>query len=63
MLSMARTVVTGLRRLTLLARLRRLEREVAYMQGVLDLAPLSIAAHRVHINRTLLDLRQLERRP
>lgn len=63
MLSMARTVVTGLRRLTLLARLRRLEREVAYMQGVLDRAPLSIAAHRVHINRTLLDLRQLERRP
>ena len=63
MLSVARAFVTGLRRVTLLARLRRLEREAAYMQGVIDRAPLAIAAHRVHINRTLLDLQQLEQRP
>lgn len=53
----------GLRRLFLVARLRRLEREVAYMQSVIDRAPLAMAAHRVHINRTLLDLQQLEQRP
>lgn len=63
MLSIARAFITGLRRVTLLARLRRLEREVAYMQSVIDRAPLAMATHRVHINRTLLDLQQLEQRP
>lgn len=53
----------GLRRLYLVSRLRRLEREVAYMQGVLHRTPLAMAAHRVHINRTLLDLRKLEQQP
>lgn len=53
----------GLRRLFLVARLRRLEREVAYMRSVIDRAPLAMAAHRVHINRTLLDLQQLEQQP
>lgn len=63
MLSVANAFITGLRRVTLLARLRRLEREVAYMQCVIDRAPLAMAAHRVHIKRTLLDLQQLEQQP
>ena len=33
------------------------------MQGVLHRTPLAMAEHRVHINRTLLDLRKLEQQP
>lgn len=62
MLSIARAFITGLRRVTLLARLRRLEREASYMQAYRP-EPLSMAAHRVHINRTLQDLRKLEQQP